>query len=341
MNVPVDLPEPLRETIALSERLDGECVIYDPDDVVVYANAAFRHHYAFVGFNNASYGDVFQSSVKQGLYGASELRMSPDEYLAMAKAVRKANERLDFIKRYVKGDMLGHHRMIDGWSVQVRLPVDSPLWRGGFGGVVPNSLAEAAGAADAVRRMRVTLDALSTGLAFLDNDGDVVWANGAAHAAFENLIDVELIGDRLRFHEAGIAREFTKALNGVLSGPTDTRKYIALRSRQGASTICSLVATSPGEALLLIAPSLDGGELECALRGFGLSPKETEVAMKTAGGMSTRQVAEATEKSINTIRAQLGAVMRKGRDTTPSTRTGTSALVYRIASVAGIGRRRH
>lgn len=339
MDIPANLPEPLRETLALSERLNGECTIYSPDDVIVFANEACRKHYEFVDFSNGRYEDVFWGSIRNGLYGEVELRMRPEEYLAMARSVRRANERLDFIKRYADGGMLGHHRMVDGWSVQVRLRMDSPLWRGGFGGVVPNSLAEAAGAADAVRQMRKTLDTLSTGMVFLDNDGGVVWANGAAQVAFDNLVEVGLVGERLCFHDAGIGREFTKALNGVLAGGADTRKYIALRSREGTSTICSLVSTAPNEAVLFIAPTLGGEDLEGALRGFGLSPKETEVALKTASGMSTRQVAEATGKSINTIRAQLGSVMRKGRDTTPCTRTGTGALVYRIASVAGIGRR--
>lgn len=340
MDVPADLPAPLTEVLALSDRLDGASVIYTPEDRIAYVSPAFRRHYAFCELDSATYDQIFWACVRQGLYGATEMRMDPAEYLAVAKVVRRVNEQFDFVKQYNHSAMLGHHRAADGWSIQVRLPVDSPLWRGGFAGVRPGTLAEAAGAADATRSMRRALDALSTGMLFIHRDGAMLWANAAAEQCLAGLRGVTLTDGRLVFEDADLATDFAGALSGVLCGAARTRKFLALPTDDGGATICSLLPHTSDEAILLLAPNLDDDSLTAALRGFGLSPAETKVALLIAEGHKPQVVADRIGKSVNTVRAQLASVFKKAGDDAPASRAGVSSLIYRIAAVAG-ARRRH
>lgn len=339
MQPPADIPAQLNEVLALSERLDGASVMYGPDDKVVYVSPAFRKQYYFCSLDDATWDDIFWASVRAGLYSAEELRTDPESYAKAAKTARRAIEQFDFIKRYKTGDMLGHHRAADGWSVQVRIATDSPLWKGGFSGVEPRSLAEAAGAADATRNLRRALDALSVGMAFIRRDHAVSWANVAAGQCLLGLRGVSLHEDRLVFEDPELEVEYRRTMARVVGAPKETRVFMSLPTLTGPPTVAALLPHRHDEAVLLFGPSLDDDSVTAALRGFGLSPAETRVALLVAQGHKPQVVADMIGKSVNTVRAQLSSIFKKAGDDAPSSRAGVGSLVYRIAAVAGARRR--
>lgn len=338
MIIPQHLPAPLLDVMAMSERLGGEAVVFAPDDRVVYVNDSFRQHYYFCDFDSLTYKSLFWDCIKHGLYRPSELRMSAEEYITAASAVRRANEQFDFIKRYAKGDMLAHHRAVDGWSVQVRLQTDSPLWRGGFGGVSPRSLAEAFGAAEATRSLRRAFDALGTGAVFMRADNEVTWTNAAAAQSLLGLRGIFVTGGRMAFEDPALAAEFSVALNAVLEGEIDRRKYIALPRAKGPSATCALVKYAEREAVLLISPDLNDANLRAALIGFGLTAAECEVALLVAEGHKPAVIGQMTNKSVNTVRAQLASIFKKLGEDTPKSRAGVSNAILGAAAVSGVRR---
>lgn len=338
MNIPTHLPASLADVLTMSERLDGASVVYTPDDRVAYVSPAFRKHYHFCNFDQSTYDDIFWSCVRHGLYSEAEMRMPPQEYITAAKVVRRANEQFDFIKRYAKGDMLAHHRAVDGWSVQVRLPIDSPLWRGGFGGVSPRSLAEAFGAAEATRSMRRAFDAMGTGAVFMRADDQVLWTNAAAAQSLATLRGIVVADGRMAFEDPALAVEFSLALDAVLQGPLERRKYITLPRAKGPSATCALVNYAENEAVLLISPDLNDTNLRAALIGFGLTAAECEVALLVAEGHKPAVIGEMTKKSVNTVRAQLASIFKKLGDDTPKSRAGVSNVILGAAAVSGVRR---
>lgn len=338
MIVPQHLPAPLLDVMTMSERLGGELVVFAPDDRVAFVNEAFRRHYYFCNFDALNYKTLFWSCINHGLYNPSQLRMSADEYITAASAVRRANEQFDFIKRYANGDMLAHHRAVDGWSVQVRLPTDSPLWRGGFGGVSPRSLAEAFGAAEATRSLRRAFDALGTGAVFMRADNEVTWTNAAAAHSLLGLRGVFVADGRMVFDDPTLAADFSLALNAVLEGEIDRRKYIALPRVKGPSATCALVKYAEREAVLLISPDLNDDNLRAALIGFGLTAAECEVALLVAEGHKPAVIGQMTSKSVNTVRAQLASIFKKLGEDTPKSRAGVSNAILGAAAVSGVRR---
>lgn len=338
MIIPQYLPTPLLDVMAMSDRLGGELVIFNPADQVIYANASFRSHYYFCNFDTMTHEDLFWGCLKNGLFRESELRMPALEYITAAKAVRRANEHFDFIKRYANGDMLAHHRAVDGWSVQVRLPTESPLWRGGFGGVMPRSLAEAFGAAEATRSLRRAFDAFGTGAVFMRAGNEVTWTNAAAAQSLPALRGIIVSDGRLVFEDPALASEFSLALSAVLGGEIDRRKYIALPRGKGPAATCALVKYAEKEAVLLISPDLNDANLRAALIGFGLTAAECEVALLVAEGHKPAVIAQMTNKSVNTVRAQLASIFKKLGEDTPKSRAGVSNAILGAAAVSGVRR---
>lgn len=338
MIIPHHLPAPLLDVMTMSERLGGELVVFGPSDQVVFANSAFRKHYYFFDFNALTHEDLFWGCLKHGLFREAELRMPAQEYISAARAVRRANEQFDFIKRYTHGDMLAHHRAVDGWSVQVRLPTDSPLWRGGFGGVSPRSLAEAFGAAEATRSLRRAFDALGTGAVFMRADNEVTWTNAAAAQSLLGLRGIFVANGRMAFEDPALAADFSLALDAVLEGEIDRRKYIALPREKGPSATCALVKYAEREAVLLISPDLNDDNLRAALIGFGLTAAECEVALLVAEGHKPAVIGQMTNKSVNTVRAQLASIFKKLGEDTPKSRAGVSNAILGAAAVSGVRR---
>jgi DNA-binding CsgD family transcriptional regulator len=335
--MPADMPSALSDTLDLAGRLGGVSSVFDPSGKLVYANDAFRSRYNFMDIGGISYDDLFWASVRMGLFGANEMRMSAEEYFVIAKGILNIHDQLDFIKRYKHGTMIAHYNAINGWSVQVRISTCNPLWRGGFAGVAPKSLSEAAGAADATKNMRKAIDTLSTGMMFMAGDGGVLWCNAAGEHALAGLCGVSIVDGRIVFEDCGLGAEFAGALAAVLAGKALKRKYIALPTRRNNNVLmCSIVPHLNGEAVVLLAPQLDNGNLRAALLGFGLSPAECDVALLSAEGYNTSAVADVTGKSINTVRVQLGAVQRKFAEGRRASRTGAVGMTLGLSAVTGV-----
>jgi DNA-binding CsgD family transcriptional regulator len=334
--LPADMPSALSDTLDLASRLGGVSGVFSPSGKLVYANDAFRARYNFMDINDISYDDLFWASVRMGLFGIEEMRMSAEEYFSISKGSLSIHDQLDFIKRYKHGSMIGHYSAINGWSVQIRLSSCNPLWRGGFAGVMPKTLSEAAGAADATKNMRKAIDALSTGMMFMAGGGEVLWCNAAGEHALAGLSGVSIVNGKINIEDRQLSAEFAGALTAVLSGKTPRRKYIAMPTRRNNVLMCSIVPHLNGEAVVLLAPQLDNASLRAALLGFGLSPAECEVALLSAEGCNTAAVADATGKSINTVRVQLGAVQRKFAEGRRASRTGAVGMTLGLSAVTGV-----
>lgn len=334
--LPADMPSTLLESLELAERLGSCSGVFDPSGKLAYANNAFRARYNFIDLNETTYDEIFWSSVRMGLFGKEEMRVSPEEYFMMAKLTLSIHDQFDFIKRYTHGEMIGYYRSFGGWGVHSRLSSQSSLWRGGFSGSTPKTLAEAISAANATSNMRKAMDALSTGMMFMANGGEVLWCNAAGEHALAGLSGVSIVNGKINIEDRELNAEFAGALTAVLAGKTPKRKYIALPTRRNNVLMCSIVPHLNGEALVLLAPQLDNASLRAALLGFGLSPAECEVALLSAEGCNTAAVADATGKSINTVRVQLGAVQRKFAEGRRASRTGAVGMTLGLSAVTGV-----
>jgi DNA-binding CsgD family transcriptional regulator len=334
--LPADMPSALLESLELANRLGGCSGVFDPSGKLVFANDAFRLRYNFIDLNDATYDEIFWSSVRMGLFGIEEMRISAEEYFIIAKATLNIHDQLDFIKRYKHGNMIGHYRSFGDWRVHSRLSALSPLWRGGFAGAMPKTLAEAAGAADATKNMRKAIDALSTGMMFVEGGGKVLWCNAAGEHALACLSGVTVVNGKICFEDREVGAEFAGALTAVLTNGASKRKFIALPTRRNSVLMCSLVPHLNGEAIMLLAPQLDNGSLRAALLGFGLSPAECDVALLSADGYNTAGIADVTGKSINTVRVQLGAVQRKFAEGRRPSRTGAVGMTMGLSTVTGV-----
>lgn len=316
-----DLPAPLAEVLALSVRLEAECIVFDPNDHVVYASQTARTRYPFIDFTMATFKGIYWGVIRNNLVSISDLKISPHDYLIMAQNSRIANNNAHFVKRYLNQDLLCHHRAAEGWSIQSRLPIDDLR----FAGVRPSTLAEAGTLIDHSGRQRFALERLATGIVYLMADGSIAWAN----ASGANLLPA-------------IPKSHVKAaIDTALSAPGQ-RHLLALPSPDGQPVLTTVEAFTGREVLMLIAPRMELRQLAPLLKdAAGLTPVQADIATLIAAGFDTHAVAVAAKKERGTIRFQLSRIFQRISPLVNTSQTGLTHLVSRLAALAGPPRRLH
>lgn len=339
LSLPADMPDALRDLVALSEPLDGETIVFRADDRIAFASPAAAHRYPFLDLGDASYETLYWSTLQHGLTSPDAMRMDATAYLAMAQNARRTNDALDFQKAYGATRLLCHHRRLpDGWSAQVRVTLTSPRLRGVVDTNQPINLLQAMQHAQNATRLRVALDHLPVGVLFVAATGRIVWCNAAATDALREARAISDDGGRLRLTDLIARTAFAVALAGVLAG--QRQQYVACPDGDRTRLLSVSRAALPEEALVLLAPvdAPDGSVIE-ALSALGLSPAEAQIAFAVGAGDGPAAVAEATGKQVSTVRRQLATVYEKLSPTRVTSQRALARLVSQVAAIAGRSRR--
>lgn len=339
-----DLPAPLLDLINLSASVDGETIVFRPDDRIAFVSDAARRRYPFADFSagTQSFSSLFWGTLEHGMTSPQALRIDPDGYLTMAQAVRRANDALDFQKLYAGAHLLCHHRRLPGgWSAQVRVDLRSPRMHGLLDSTQPLNLLEAMRHVQFAARLHAAMNRLPVGVLFVDQDARLVWRNDAASEALQEARALAVDDGRLHLPDPFARTSFAIALRAVLTGTEQTQRYVACPDGERTRLLSITRSAMPDEAMVLLAPvdAPDASVVE-ALATLGLSQAECRVALAIGSGGSPAEVAEATGKQESTIRRQLGAVYQKlSSNMGVSSQRALAKLVGQVASIAGVSRR--
>lgn len=338
LSLPADTPDALRDLVALAEPSDGETIVFRADDRIAFASPAAHRRYPFADLGAGSFDSLYWATLQHGVMAPAALRMDAADYLTMAKAVRRANDALDFQKAYEGDRLLCHHRRLpNGWSIQVRVALTSPCLRGTAGTEQPLTLLQAMHHARAAARLRAALDQLPVGVLVVDRLGRIVWRNAAAGDALGEARALTDDDGALRLTDPIAHAAFALALGGVLAG--QRQQYVACPDGDRVRLLSLSRAALPGEALVLLAPiDPPDGSVVDALTTLGLSPAEAQIALAVGGGDGPAAVAEATGKQVSTVRRQLATAYAKLSPTVTSQRA-LARLVHQVAAIAGRSRR--
>lgn len=316
-----DMPTSLADVLALSSKLNAECIVFDPNDRVVFANMTARQHYPFIDFSSATFKGLFWGGIRHNLVSVDDLPLPPPAYLAMAESSRRAYDRADFIKRYAAGDLICHHRSAANWSIQARLPRDDLR----FGGVRPASLTEAAALLDQNGRERFALEALATGIVYLTAAGKVTWANPAGAGLLP-----------------AVPSDALKAIVTTALATPGRCHLLALPVPGGQPVLGTVEAFTNREALILLAPPVNATQLAGLLGEIaGLTPIQAQIATLVAAGTDTHAAAASLKREWSTVRFQLSRIFQRVTPFVNSSQTGLTHLVCRLAAIAGASRRPH
>lgn len=165
------------------------------------------------------------------------------------------------------------------------------------------------------------LDTLSTCVMVLDSIGRVVYQNHAATAVLQQ-------GDGLRCSEGqliGTQFEITQALQAsirqLIFDPTgNATTALRIPRPSGASDYCVLLAplrrqirTLQGKILVALEnpDSSLHTQSEHLATLFGLTPAESQVAMRLAEGRSAEEIAQENHVAMSTVRSQTKAILAK------------------------------
>lgn len=308
-----EMPGPLRSLADAAGRIGGAVIGFDQYDKLIYTNDNFINLY---NFDPTSTNHTYKSLVHHGVkIGRIKLdgNISTDDYVAMATALRHYNTSLDFIKSYSDGTQIAHHRQLNGWSVQVRLPQENHhFWR------PPNSLAEAIDMANGVSRERRALNALPVGVTFI-SDRAAIWSNAAA---------LEIMADISPQAQSRLVAWASGNPGGWMTtpNPRDPNNVIVA----GAAQI------GGGECILILAPQAHIPSLTDAMMAVaGLSQTESAVAARIGAGATVEQVAGELGWTHGSTQALVGGrIYKKIAGLTATSQAGLARLAWRLAAIS-------
>lgn len=316
-----DLPSSLADSLSVSDLVNGESVVFDPDDRVVFASQIFRERYPFINFADASFKGLFWGAIQQNLVDPGSMRMPPQDYLVMAERMRKANDCYEFVKPYKNSDLLCHHRSCDGWSLQIRVALEEKH----FFHTKPSTLSDVVRLHSDEGRLRAALDAIATGIAFVSSDGSIIWTNSAAKSLLDD--------------EQSIFLKEAFALAVQASG---RRRYLALAGPESQPILVAVEAITSAEVMVLLAPRLHDQSLNKVLReAVALTPVQAQIAALVATGIDTRTAASLLKREWTTVRFQLSRIFQKIAPLIDSSQTGLTHLACRFAAIAAPSRGLH
>ncbi len=159
----------------------------------------------------------------------------------------------------------------------------------------------------------------AAGVLVLDEWGTVVQHNAAAELRLEELGD---LGRRWREGEGLPAPIWTvlgalkRALNPETDRELNSSPYLRVRARSGRwltlqASRTEPTHTRPAASMVVIAPSGPKEVLRLRAIGYGLSPREQEVAGLAVRGASTKQISQALYISEYTVKDHLKNIFGK------------------------------
>jgi DNA-binding NarL/FixJ family response regulator len=164
--------------------------------------------------------------------------------------------------------------------------------------------------------VRSALGRVAMAVVTVRSDGTVLDANAAAEAVFARADGVMMREGRLTARTAngqtGLADALARATAAREPAVTST-----LVERPGAAgdylvTVSPAVASSKAAIVMFRDPEFSDPSTPERLRSlFGLSPAEASVAVALSEGWSVEQIAERQDKSPNTVRVQVQALLAK------------------------------
>lgn len=161
-----------------------------------------------------------------------------------------------------------------------------------------------------------SLDAVDYGMLLIDAQGDVRHSNQAAREALDHRHPLQLAGSRL------VARgdDDEAALQDALTAAARRGLRRLLSVGQGAGRVCvavvplELMPGLPSGASLLLLGRREACQrlsIEWFARAYGLTPAETRVLEALAQGDEPREIAEAFDVGLATVRTQIGCIRAK------------------------------
>ncbi len=306
-----DIPSAFDGLLRMADEVDGEVVVFNPCDEIVYASGLFKNRYSFLSFNGRdTFNDLFNGIVRNGMSDAETLNVSPEEYFNMVLVSRKANHYLDFRKTYKNesgfANLLCHHRRFDQWSAQVRVDIERIMGRcGDYYTPLPDRVADAAASIGEAAALSALVDRLPIGVLVVTESGKLRWANAAAYDALRDGEPLTLADDgRLHHPDAATAARLTQAIATAAHAVRGSVTFHA----DGGSLVSVSSGVTPGTALVLLPPDAsDDAVLEC-LRALGLTPAIAEVAFAVVNAGGPAEAALVIGKKPDTIKRQLARV---------------------------------
>lgn len=178
----------------------------------------------------------------------------------------------------------------------------------------------------AARTFEATLDALSSGVVFVDEKSTVVHANTAAEVMFRAGSPIAVRGGKLVAIDGAVT---THIQNLVQQAAVDERKLghrgigVPLRSKDGAPCVVHVLPLARGDlrpglrpaakaALFITSARISSNEPRAALALFyDLTPAETRIFELVADGMAVPHIAETLGVARSTVKTHLLRVFDK------------------------------
>jgi DNA-binding NarL/FixJ family response regulator len=156
-------------------------------------------------------------------------------------------------------------------------------------------------------------DAAPCGVALCDRNGVILHLN----SHLDRALSADRENETVRQQISGAARaavpvtEKTRPIETTSPAPSDVRTQCArytlsaalLENERVAGRVCSIVFVDAQTARMVGAKAISSR--------YGLTRRETEIALLLQRGFSSRDIAAATEISVNTVRRHIERVMAK------------------------------
>ncbi len=180
------------------------------------------------------------------------------------------------------------------------------------------------------RKLTSVLDAFQLSAILVNVSGNIVSSNASAHELLKQSDGLETRNDRICHVDPDVDRLLHSAINDVVSsvatGQEPRVRHIDLprhSSRQTLrATVCSLagnpnqlsgwVADQMQAAIFISDPLVSyESQIEKLQRLYGLTLAEAEVLSLIAAGQKTRDIAEQSNRSVETVRSHVKSIMSK------------------------------
>lgn len=344
------LPAPLAEIADMTAIAGGAVVVFDENDVILFANEEQRRIMPCCKYRSTdTYSSLFWTALEHGFTGNPNAKRDPKEWLARAIGARINCPNMDFVNKYAWGSMLvSHVRLDNGMSIQARLDMRKVGLESYFSG--PSSsmgVTRALLLRREINNLEAALDSLGLAVAIVSRDRTILHAN----TSFEDML---LEGDGIFRTEIGLSIAisdecddfiFNQAIENVTSGALAT-SYAPIRRKADAPLILAISAAATPNVAIITATRFgeDAKAINAALReALGFTAAEAEVAIGIGTGKSVSEIAGDRKTTEGSTYQHLHKIRNKLRNSSfvAPDMAGIASLVTGIAAITRAPSRKH